>query len=75
MREEKFNCPDIDCGYTNFEAGECPQCGLALEKIKGEEYFSTSDDAVKDTVVEPMINEFDDDPEDVSWYSDEPAGI
>ena len=75
MKEEKFSCPDVDCGYTNFEAGECPQCGFPLEKIKGEDYFSSIDSAPEDMAVEPIAVDFNDDPEDMSWYSDEPAGI
>jgi len=75
MKEEKYHCPDIDCGYTNFENGECPQCGLQLEKIKGEDYYSANEESENGGVVGPMASEFDDDPEDVSWYSDEPAGI
>jgi hypothetical protein len=75
MKEEKYHCPDVDCGYTNFDSGECPQCGLQLEKIKGEDYYSPTEDAATDSPVEPMMSDFNDDPEDISWYSDEPAGI
>jgi hypothetical protein len=75
MKEEKYHCPDIDCGYTNFDPGECPQCGLPLEKVKGEDYFSTNDDTSSDMSGGSMVGEFNDDPEDMSWYSDEPVGI
>lgn len=75
MKEEKYNCPDVDCSYTNFESGECPLCGLQLEKIKGEDYYSANEDTDNGPMVSPMASDFNDDPEDVSWYSDEPAGV
>jgi hypothetical protein len=74
MREEKYNCPDVDCGFTSFESGECPLCGLQLEKIKGEDYFAPTEEK-DEGISEPIVNDFSDDPDDVSWYSDEPAGI
>lgn len=70
MREEKFSCPDVDCGYTNFEGGECPQCGVALEKIKGDDYLPMVDEIDGDEKAGPMVSEFSDDPDEISWYSD-----
>lgn len=75
MKEEKYSCPNVDCDHISFEAGSCPQCDLPLEKIKGEDYFSANDTVGEENTPEPMISEFNDDPEDVSWYSDEPASI
>ena len=70
MREEKFTCPDVDCGYYNFDGGECPQCGLSLDKIKGDDYMLAKDDIENEETEEPEITDFSDDPDDISWYSD-----
>ncbi len=69
MREtEKFGCPNIDCSYVGFSEGECPECGSQLVKPKGDDYqFSNDFDEEQN---EPPINDMDDDPDAVTWYSD-----
>lgn len=73
MKEEKYTCSDVDCDYTSCEGGECPQCGAQLDKVRGEAYFSQEDETGDNMAVGPMLDS--DDPDEVSWYSDEPAGI
>ena len=69
MREtEKFGCPNIECGYVGFNEGECPECGSQLAKPKGDDYHFANDFDEEPTV--PPINDLDDDPEAVTWYSD-----
>lgn len=75
MKEEKYSCPNVDCDHISYDPGSCPLCDLPLEKVKGEDFFSANDGLNGENPNEPMASEFNDDPEDITWYSDEPAGI
>lgn len=68
MREEKFICPDVDCGFISFDNGDCPQCGTSLEKIKGDDYVPMKDESEAEGETGPASEEFSDDPDDISWY-------
>lgn len=71
MREEKFCCPNLDCGFTSYNSGECPECGKELDKIKGDDYASFNSETEEDSPAEVMMSDFDDDPDVTSWYKDE----
>ncbi|MCX6808939.1 MAG: hypothetical protein NTW50_04750 [Candidatus Berkelbacteria bacterium] len=68
MKEEKFFCPE--CEIVRFDGNECPECGGSLEKIKGDEFPYGSEES-EDGAPEPTVEAFDDDPDSISWYSEE----
>lgn len=70
MRDgEKYCCPNPDCNFIGFNDDDCPECGVQLEKIKGDDYMNS--DYESGGAEDPMmVEEFDDDPEAVSWYID-----
>jgi hypothetical protein len=71
MKEEKFFCPNPDCQFISFEGVECPECGNNLEKIKGDDYAYNTEDSETNDTAGPMMSDFEDDPDAISWYSDE----
>ena len=70
MAEERYECPDVDCGYTSDHDGECMECGHKLRRIPGEAYFRETENDPVETFGIPEPELLDDDPSDISWGSE-----
>ncbi len=68
-REEKFVCPNVDCGHVDFSEGECPVCASPLVRPKGDDYRFDPKLEEEESGV-PMAADDLEDPDEVSWYSE-----